>query len=57
MKLKEAISLSTRHFVKTVLFNYLLKDLIKLFMDDEQELDKLIKFSVNILINGNSKFN
>lgn len=42
-ELKEAISLSTRHFVKTVLFNYSLKDLMKLFIDDEQELDKIKK--------------
>lgn len=42
-ELKEAINLSTRHFVKTVLFNYSLKDLMKLFMDDEQELDKIKK--------------
>ena len=42
-ELKEAISLSTIHFVKTVLFNYSLKDLIKLFIDDEQELDKIKK--------------
>lgn len=42
-ELKEAISLSTRHFVKTVLFNYSLKDLMKLFIDDEQDLDKIKK--------------
>lgn len=42
-ELKEAISLSTRYFVKTVLFNYSLKDLMKLFIDDKQELDKIKK--------------
>lgn len=42
-ELEEAINLSVRYFVKNVIFGYSLKDLMKLFIEDEQELDKIKK--------------